>query len=570
MIDWFDKLGKELDAIKKETGLAPSRGFIYWFIKAYHRSSKDDALKSLTDKPNDKTVDAIYVDDPNQRIFVYQSKYTVHGNDTTFSSDDLRVFSIVAKYFKDNASESSIYRQANDAVKIRLNYALECYNNKGYKLELFFITTHKDNPNSLSEIKEIEPTLNLSVFAFQKIKNLFLDWEEDAIPRIPEVSIKISPNEVFIKEKSNTSKSFIVTIPSENLIDLYQKYGEILFARNVREFLKETKNANQAMKKTLKNRPEMFWYFNNGITIICEKASYDSEGACIKVTNPQIINGGQTTRMIYGTKVKTAEVLARIIEIPEDEKGREMVHDVIVANNTQSPVKWIDLRSNHPYQVALQREMEKVGYFYQRKQNEYERKLKENGYYINSCCQQGMIQNDILSQVIVAIKKNPYEAKAGIESIFEHKFMDVFENWSFVYDYILPYQIHDIFKKNCDLRNLRKIDGRFSEESANAYKHAKWHALHLFFEYGKILDKSESWKKSVSDELKDNESDIYGVISNLAAKILSTCYDLFKKNNKEDKDAIDYFKVSKVLDDFKDGFPKNLENKIFSELNRIG
>lgn len=574
MTEWFERLGNELNAIETETGLSQSRGFIYWFIRAYHTTSKNETLKLITDKPSDKTVDAIYVDENDRRVCVYQSKYTIHGNESMFSSDDLRVFSVVRKYFTEGASESSVYKEANEAVKNRLSYALECIRDKGYRLEMFFISTHKDNPNALQEILEIEHGLPLYVFAFHRIKNLFLDWEEDAVPRIPEVNIKVAEKEIFSKESANTPKSFVVTLPSGSLVDLYVKYREKLFTRNVREFLEETKGekgrANRAMKKTLKDEPDMFWFFNNGITIVCEKANYDFDEGYIRVTNPQIINGGQTTRMISKGKVRTAEVLARIIQVPEDEKGRNMVKDMIVANNTQSKVTWMDLRANHPYQVALQREMEKAGHFYQRRRNEYSRKLKDNGYYIKSCCPNMLIENEILSQIVVATKKSPSEAMEGMESIFEHKFDFIFENWRFVYDYILPYQIHEIFKKNCDLRNLRNYDGRFSEERAKTYKRAKWHAMNLFFDFGSIYRKSESWKKSVSIELRDSQSKAYDVIQDLSAKTLLICYDLFRKYNKEEMAAIDYFKRSNVLDDFKNKFPRSLKDKINSELNKIG
>ncbi len=48
------------------------------------------------------------------------------------------------------------------------------------------------------------------------------------------------------------------------------KYGKPLWHKNIRYYKGDTE-VNEGMEATLLNNPERFWYFNNGITILCRK-----------------------------------------------------------------------------------------------------------------------------------------------------------------------------------------------------------------------------------------------------------------------------------------------------------
>jgi AIPR protein len=54
--------------------------------------------------------------------------------------------------------------------------------------------------------------------------------------------------------------------------DMYSTAGIRLFARNVRGFLGAKKQVNKGMSETIEEEPWNFWYYNNGITIVCDCA----------------------------------------------------------------------------------------------------------------------------------------------------------------------------------------------------------------------------------------------------------------------------------------------------------
>ncbi|MFF4198833.1 AIPR family protein [Nonomuraea sp. NPDC001831] len=85
----------------------------------------------------------------------------------------------------------------------------------------------------------------------------------------------------------------------------YAEHGGRLFAKNVRQSLGLTP-VNSQIISTLVERPEVFWYFNNGITILCDEVASVplSRGApngprTLTLTNASVVNGAQTVSACY-------------------------------------------------------------------------------------------------------------------------------------------------------------------------------------------------------------------------------------------------------------------------------
>ena len=74
------------------------------------------------------------------------------------------------------------------------------------------------------------------------------------------------------------------------------------------------------MEATLDTQSQYFWYYNNGITMVCDQAEHARSNGrdILRVTNPQIINGQQTTRTLHrkGVKAAKASVIVRVIRVP--------------------------------------------------------------------------------------------------------------------------------------------------------------------------------------------------------------------------------------------------------------
>ena len=155
-------------------------------------------------------------------------------------------------------------------------------------------------------------------------------------------------------------KSYLFVLPGQILADLYEKYGERLLEQNVRTFLQFRGNVNKGIRNTIKNTPAMFFAYNNGLSAPGEEVVTDAAGTHIKkITNLQIVNGGQTTASIYTAWRKENANLDGIfvqvkLSVVDSEKVNDIVPQISEFANTQNKVNAADFFSNHPFHLRIE------------------------------------------------------------------------------------------------------------------------------------------------------------------------------------------------------------------------
>jgi hypothetical protein len=71
-----------------------------------------------------------------------------------------------------------------------------------------------------------------------------------------------------------------------------------LYEKNVRRFLGSRGKVNKAMQQTLRDKPDRFGLYNNGITIVVADFRPESDGS-LTLMDPYVVNGCQTSRTIW-------------------------------------------------------------------------------------------------------------------------------------------------------------------------------------------------------------------------------------------------------------------------------
>ena len=93
---------------------------------------------------------------------------------------------------------------------------------------------------------------------------------------------------------------YLTFLPGSFLAFLYEQYGFKLLEQNVRSFLRFRAGINRGIKETILKRPQMFFAFNNGISATADSIELDDSNSIIrKISNLQIVNGGQTTATFF-------------------------------------------------------------------------------------------------------------------------------------------------------------------------------------------------------------------------------------------------------------------------------
>ena len=159
---------------------------------------------------------------------------------------------------------------------------------------------------------------------------------------------------------SSSCKSYLLAMPGEMLAEIYEKYGERLLEQNVRTFLQFRGGVNKAIRNTLKNVPEMFFAYNNGLTVTAEDVIF-SENKMITAKNLQIVNGGQTTASIFMAKLQDKNnINLENVYVPvklsviESEEVDNVVPIISQCANTQNKVSAADFFSNHPFHKRME------------------------------------------------------------------------------------------------------------------------------------------------------------------------------------------------------------------------
>ena len=112
---------------------------------------------------------------------------------------------------------------------------------------------------------------------------------------------------VPLRVRGDLDAGFIIgAVSLPDLYDFLKNFREVrgeldaLYDKNVRVFLGRNGKTNKGISKTLREEPENFGLFNNGLTIVARAIEAGENGAFV-LTDPAVVNGCQTTRTLWDT-----------------------------------------------------------------------------------------------------------------------------------------------------------------------------------------------------------------------------------------------------------------------------
>lgn len=162
--------------------------------------------------------------------------------------------------------------------------------------------------------------------------------------------------------ESDEYQAYIAIMPGQGLANLYERFGARLLEQNVRSFLQFTGKINKGIRNTIMNEPHMFLAFNNGIAATADHIELDASGRYIsKISNLQIVNGGQTTASIYHTWKKDKADISNIFVplklsvIKNEKEFSGIVSQISRYANTQNKVNDADFTANNPFLIELEK-----------------------------------------------------------------------------------------------------------------------------------------------------------------------------------------------------------------------
>lgn len=519
-----------LETEKDKLDSARSRAFLHLFLKvSYGLLDFVTRENQITDDPYDGGIDAFHIDEEKKKITFIQAKFRT--NELNFENKEISVEELL-KMDVDRITDG----ETNNEDGIKYNTKIVSMQNKiqaisdigRYTYQVVVLANIKNYKQSA--MKKLSGGFPVEVFDYERCyKELVFPVVSGTYYNANEIVINLSLSDkesnegkisYSVKTEYKDCKIMVVFVPLVEIARIMHKYKNAILKYNPRCFLSLTNNdVNPKIQKTvIKKKTNEFALFNNGITILSDETEFSSKVAMkdraqLIITNPQVINGGQTAytlAQIYDTCVEkndfsvfeNKEVLTKVITFIESvtNTGEEqqnsirdkltLIEDLSRATNEQSFVKESDRRSNDKVQIIYQEKIfDDFGYFYNRKRGEFHDGLKQN--YITK---EKIVDHSVFIRAALSSMGQVAKARRnGDEVLFrEDNFKEVFLDEKESYrKYMFAYMTHEY---------LVELEKKFEKAKNNKYgintfgyairygKYAVVHAVSKCFEQSLKVD----------------------------------------------------------------------------------
>lgn len=336
--------------------------FVAWYMRNIHLLDQRQAKDAITDGKDDKQIDAVYIDEDEQKIHIIQGKYFLGE---TVDANPVREVISSWSQFRDLAT---VQANANAKLKTKIAEIASALEDDSYCVCFELITTSTFTDAAQKDINAFQTLLTededsdfnaqFSVVDRQGLEDVYNIVLEQTNPVLNH-TISLDTGKYLMTELSST-KVLIVTMPLKECIRIPGIKDGSLFQKNVRQSLGINNSVNKKIKSTINNpdRCSDFFFFHNGITAICNKMEDLGDGQ-FKFYGLNVVNGCQSLNTILSCsenvkKRDEAYVLFRFYEIPQ----RDRADSISTNTNTQSAVKARDLRSNSKQVLKLKKAYE--------------------------------------------------------------------------------------------------------------------------------------------------------------------------------------------------------------------
>jgi len=455
----FSTISERVNKYKDDFELEDLSQAFEWLALETILSLNDDEIEDvITDGSMDGGLDAVYINDRDVHVFNFKYAESFEKSNSHFPENEIDKILITMERIY---SKSLTKKDVNDVLWEKVAEIWELFEKGPVKFK-YYLCSNKQKPIEHA-VRKLETTLN----KYRYVEFYYYD-QEDIVSKILEKKYRKVDGKIHFVDKQYFDRSdgplkgIVATVAASDLISLVvdpddsASLIEDVFNDNVRVYLKLKNRINQSIHETaLSDDNFIFWYLNNGITILCDECNYtpNSRSPLVELKNLQIVNGGQTTHALFEAyqkdpnKVNNILVLVRICETKKDYRIGERISET---TNSQTPIRTRDLHANDRIQKKLEEQFRNIGYFYERKKNQHQDQSKSK-----------RLDNELLGQIYLAYYFDmASEAKNQKQIVFGDKYDEIFDEDKITATKMLtPYKIFlplEKLKKEIQRKKRRK------------------------------------------------------------------------------------------------------------------
>lgn len=324
--------------------------------------TEKEAGSSVWDGADDNGIDAAYYDQAESRVIFVQSKWINKGA----GEPEAKEIAVFVKGVKDAVEQDE--SDFHSRLTARLKDIFLRLGSPGTSVHLVLVTTgatqlakHSNAhlEGLLSELNgnDPDPIASSEVLGLPEV---YSGLANDPL----QGNLSLDATILDWSYVSTPHPAYFGIIDGLQLKHWWKAHGKGLVAGNIRHSLGVTEVNNQ-IRQTASTRPEHFWYFNNGITLVADQAVKAPAGAASRSAGvfafkgASIVNGAQTVSSI--AKVDDDEKLG-LVRVPFrvillSTAPAEFGQEVTRTNNLQNRIEPRDFVAQDGEQSRLRVEM---------------------------------------------------------------------------------------------------------------------------------------------------------------------------------------------------------------------
>lgn len=348
----------------------------------------------LTRRKGYYAIDGYAIDETDGSCCIFIVDYHGPDKESIIRGEDVSNAFKKIRFFVEESMKNELYREIDNSAAKEFSGDLFYDKDKFTKFRFYLLTDafNRQRAKTINDETINDRIVELNVWDIERLFDLVssqtqkesveINFDEFGIEGIPCVKavdhknvvadIDIShayekdEQEYSMPENIITYSSYLAVVPGEVLNQLYLDYGSKLLEGNVRSFLSAKGKVNKGIKATIKNYPEMFFAYNNGIAATATKieTKMTENGPVITyIRDLQIVNGGQTTASIANTlltakkgeKVDLSKVAVPMkLSVLEHTMAERIIPKISEYSNSQNKVEASDFFSNHPFHIRME------------------------------------------------------------------------------------------------------------------------------------------------------------------------------------------------------------------------
>jgi len=334
-----------------------SKALAAWYLMAEAGATPEDAVAASIDGNNDHGIDSVFVG-ATDTVWLVQSKFINKGVGEPALGE-------VSK-FKDGVCDllRGKYERFNDELLEKRRTIDRVIESGQARCKVILLSTGSSfSDDRRAMMDDLENTLNEPAnprfVQFSNVGLATLHQVDLVLSQASSITLEIElENYGFVKEPR---LSYYGSLGGQQIADMTKEYGQRLFSANIRQFKGNTV-VNSGIERTLKAKPEDMFYFNNGVTFLCDDIQpfgYSStntrETGKFRLLGASVINGAQTvsciSKVAATASTEQAKVMVTVIskkdapigfsnEVTQFRNSQNMVSDIDFAALDENQQQW--------------------------------------------------------------------------------------------------------------------------------------------------------------------------------------------------------------------------------------